>query len=536
MDIYVLDENFNRLEIVDVYTSFIWTDRYCGSGDFELVVSANTRMIDILQKDRYLSIEDSEFTMIIEDVEVTTDNEDGDQLKVTGRTLDSILDRRVIWGLSQPSGSLQDAIERLLNENAINPSDEKRRIPNLIFEKSTDKSITDLMIDAQYFGDNLYDTILKLCQGEYLGFKVTLNSYHKMVFKLYKGLDRTFSQTKRTAVEFSARFDNLMSTDYIRSDKELKNVSFIGGEGEGADRKTSWVYTTAGLDVFKIKAIPSGLKRREMFTDANSVSSKVRDADGHEVALTDAQYLEKLNHEGRQDLSEVEGVTTFSGEVNANIQFIYKRDFYLGDLVQIQDKYGNEGISRIVEVIHSDDSQNGLQMYPTFKSDDDDDWSGTASIDGNIYVIYSIAGTGTTYIDGNIRVDGGCIINELQSLNEMFKTYKDIKKDDGIETPDVKLLHASDQIGWTIPDDDRFNSVEKEYPGLSWVGQSDSVRLVPRKIKGGKLELRAYFGDDDSNGLTIYNAAGQQTAMISATGIGHVTSLKINNKDYPETK
>ena len=96
MNIYVLNEQFQKTSIIDVYESFIWTDRYYESGDFELVIPASSEMVSILQKDLYLAIDNSECTMIIEDIEITTNYEEGNKLKVTGRTLDSILDRRII--------------------------------------------------------------------------------------------------------------------------------------------------------------------------------------------------------------------------------------------------------------------------------------------------------------------------------------------------------------------------------------------------------------------------------------------------------
>ena len=57
MNIYVLNEQFQKTSIIDVYESFIWTDRYYESGDFELVVPASIEMVSILQKDLYLSID-----------------------------------------------------------------------------------------------------------------------------------------------------------------------------------------------------------------------------------------------------------------------------------------------------------------------------------------------------------------------------------------------------------------------------------------------------------------------------------------------
>ena len=76
MNIYVLDSNFQRLSpVVDVYESFIWTERYDKAGEFELVVPAMDIWLNLLKKDRYLEINESDYTMIIETIELDTDIE-----------------------------------------------------------------------------------------------------------------------------------------------------------------------------------------------------------------------------------------------------------------------------------------------------------------------------------------------------------------------------------------------------------------------------------------------------------------------------
>lgn len=54
--------------------------------------------------------------------------------------------------------------------------------------------------------------------------------------------------------------------------------------------------------------------------------------------------------------------------------------------------------------------------------------------------------------------------------------------------------------------------------GLQWNGQSDYVKLFSQETGNDNLELVLQFGDDDSNGLSIRNAVGKQTARISASG------------------
>lgn len=519
MNIYVLDHNFRRQHIIDIYESLIWTDRYGESGDFELYLPTSQEAIDILQKDMYLSIDTSNYIKIIEDIEITSNNEDGKKLKVTGRTLDSILDRRIIWGLTELNVSLQDGIEELLNKNLINPDDPNRKIDNFVMKKSTDSAITDLMIDAQYFGENLYDTIVALCKANYLGFRVLLNENNQMQFELYQGVDRTFNQTERAAVEFSPRFDNLINSEYVRSDKTLKNVSLIGGEGEGAERKTSSVYTNAGLGILNLEGMPKGMNRREMFTDANTISSKVTDADNNDITLTNEEYIEKLNHKGMQDLADANGVTTFNGEVNSYVQSEYNKDFFLGDLVQIENEFKMKGVTRITEVIFSDNTQDGVQLFPTFKSDDSESWNGTAIISDDFHI------TETLYTK-TLRNSGQNI------FRGKIVTYVKMDKVSKIETSGIDLKHYNDDISWV--NKAKIKTYPTRYGGLRWNGDISRILIfdTTETAANNDFQLNISLSDNQKSSLNIINSNNEVKAKINASGRADFTSLWINDKEY----
>ena len=55
--------------------------------------------------------------------------------------------------------------------------------------------------------------------------------------------------------------------------------------------------------------------------------------------------------------------------------------------------------------------------------------------------------------------------------------------------------------------------------GFSWSGQSDGIRLYAEETSNDNLELVLRFTDDNSNGLSIRNSSGSQTARISADGV-----------------
>ena len=48
-------------------------------------------------------------------------------------------------------------------------------------------------------------------------------------------------------------------------------------------------------------------------------------------------------------------------------QFVYKKDFNIGDVVQVVNEYGQEATSRVTEIVISQD-ENGESLNPTFTS------------------------------------------------------------------------------------------------------------------------------------------------------------------------
>lgn len=367
MYIEVFNTKFERVAVCDNYESLIWTDRYNEPGDFELYFPMRTELLDIYVPDYYLvatehgpeSIKDSEYTMIIEDLKVTTDLDGGNHLIVTGRSLESILCRRIVWQQTTVKGNFQNAIQKLLNDNVIDPKPnsekEKRKISNFVFQ--TNSEVESLTIDeTQYTGDVLYDAIKALCDVHNVGFSLKKNDRNEFIFKLYIGTDRSYSQTNNTYVVFSPAFDNIISSDYTENKSKYCNITLVAGEGEGAQRKTAIVGDTN----------VTGINRRELFTDARDISSKTENDEGESTTMPDREYKKALENRGKEKLKEVEIEKTFEGQVEATQLYRYGEHFFMGDFCQLENEYGKQSRVKVVEYIHSE-STSGIEEYPTFK-------------------------------------------------------------------------------------------------------------------------------------------------------------------------
>lgn len=351
MDIYVIDTDFNLVSILDVFESFIWTDRYYECGDFEEYTRVNTDILSKVKMDYYLRNNESEHVMIVESIEINTDTEDGDTVKITGRSLESILDRRIVWPSVKISGNLQSCIKELLYENIISPDIDERKIENFIFSESNDPTIVSLTVEeTEYNGDSLYKIISELCSSNGIGFKIILDENNCFVFSLYNGTDRSYDQSENPYVTFSPEFDNLINSNYIESKENYKNVTLVAG---GRDSDSKLKTAVAGS--------VSGLNRRELYTEASDITQKQDD----DTTLTDSEYENLLIQRGNETLQDYDVSKTFDGEFDASQLYTYNKDFFMGDIVQISNRYAIKAKARIIEFIQSQDT-NGYSMYPTF--------------------------------------------------------------------------------------------------------------------------------------------------------------------------
>lgn len=353
MNILILDKTFQTVAIVDYFESVLWNDRYAKSGDFEIYTTPDSDIVSFVSNGYYLWNKESEHQMIMERIVVSSENDGGNKLIVSGRSLESILDRRILWDKTTLNGNLQNEIKRLLNENFINPTDPNRKIENMVFLDSTDEKITSLTIDSLECeaGKEIYDIVEGLCDTYKIGFKLIMDDDYNFVFSLYCGEDRSYNQEGNPYITFSKKYQNLIDSEYVEDSKDYKTLTLVVHEnGEGELRSE----TTVSI------SDDTGLYRREIFTTANNIE----DSD------TPEQILTKMIHDGRETLNENRVQKDFECELDPKQVFVYGKDFYLGDVVQVVDSYGIEFRARVTEYMRSY-SDSGIEEYPSFEVVDD---------------------------------------------------------------------------------------------------------------------------------------------------------------------
>lgn len=386
LDIYVLNQDLQKIGIVDNYTSLIWAKRYVDFGDCEIYAPATETNLEIFQLDNYIIREDDDMVCRIESVELDTDIETGDYLIITGTDCRKILNQRIVWKTTSFSGTAENFIRRLINQNIISPTDTDRAIPRFVLGEYYG---FNERINLQSSYDPIGDKIAEICRMYGYGFRVSFNG-ENFVFDIYKGADRSFAQSENPYVVFSSDFENLKSSKFLMDKSEYASVALVGGSGEGKDRLLTTVNSS----------IATGINRHEIFVDAKSISKNLTyedlveayaggtistvsgtvyySVDGERIAtldsatepqnavLVDAAYYALLDEKGNEELATAKTLSTFEGEVEAQNTYVYKTDYYLGDIVQIKNEFDIERAARIVEVVESY-SEEGYSLIPTFE-------------------------------------------------------------------------------------------------------------------------------------------------------------------------
>lgn len=341
----IMNKNFIKLGLIENYKSLIWTSRYYDAGDFELCVNVNSIAIEFLQIGNYVLRDDDDNVGIIETLQIQL-NEDSEEIIIaSGRFATSLLSRRIIAAQTNFTNQYVSAIiNKLLTDNVINPLLPDRKISNFVSGVAVNSG---QRISTQYTGQNLGETISKLCQTYGLGYKVTFNNSNQFVFQLYEGEDRSYDQSINSYVVFSEEYDNLISSEYEENHQCVITDVLVAGEGEGTDRKTAWVSSNSA----------SGIDRYEHYKDARDLST-------NEGEISENEYNLQLASRGAEDITDY--TTAFSGTADFT-GVKYKQDVNLGDIVVVENsRWGISMNCRLVEVIESIDESGAYTINPTF--------------------------------------------------------------------------------------------------------------------------------------------------------------------------
>lgn len=337
MEVRIYDSSMNFRGLIENQTSVLWNRSYFSSGSFELYCPVTDNNRNLLQMGRLVWLKGAAEAGVIESL-LIEESTYKNQITVKGRFLESYMSRRLIRPTYNIQNGLVETAMRELLSNAY---------PIPLVQLGEVKGFTD-RVSFQATYKNLLDYETKLAKYANIGFRFRPDFTEKTItFELYRGVDRTIQQSDRPRVIFSQAYNNISQAQWSINDQLSKNVCYVGGRGEGSAR----TYVIAGDDTL------TGLERREVYVNASDILTD---------DLTEAEYREALLQRGRNELEHDSVANTFECVTEANRNFVYLKNYDLGDIVTIEkENWGvsaNLRLTALTEVYE----YGAMQVTPTF--------------------------------------------------------------------------------------------------------------------------------------------------------------------------
>lgn len=253
MEVYVLDDQLRRIQVIDRYESCIWTERYSAFGDFQLVIHSTTQSRGQLPKGTQLAINNSTRVMTVENIENKIDAEGRSLLTVSGRSLEATeLETRIVrknllgtdsepnWVLQPgtPAQKLRDLFNAIMVAGILSPADILPFYQTGSLYPANTIAEPDQQVTLSFPPQNLYKALKETCDAYGLGLRLYRGpDTSKLYFNIYTGDDRTSTQVTLPAVIFSPDLENLSDISEFSSIELYKNVALVIGK-----TRSRWVY------------------------------------------------------------------------------------------------------------------------------------------------------------------------------------------------------------------------------------------------------------------------------------------------------
>jgi hypothetical protein len=366
MELYTLDRNFHKKDIIDGFSSVIWTERYSGDNEVELVVPPGSDTSKKLPIGSFLGLEGSDEIMILETLIP-------EQSKLTGLSLLPWLNNRFVrtsaahedryWYISgEPPGQV---LWSIVFNMCCEGSPYLDGTINIGIADPQDLVIPGLgLIDYDTSGDNiaigvpygpLYNALKDIASTYQIGMQILLvevtDTSYSLGFRSYKGLDRSSSQSVNPAIRFSPQMDSLANIKELQSIAALKTrvYAFAPGNPDG-------LATIPGVSSLSGPEY-TGFDLRALMVFAEDITTDM-------VGGSTANLVNVLNSRAHDALTTNRYIATVDGEIVPENQFKYGVHYNLGDIIEVQGNSGVIQTARVTEYIRSQDS-GGEKAYPS---------------------------------------------------------------------------------------------------------------------------------------------------------------------------
>lgn len=339
MELYTLDRNLIKQDVIDNFSSLIWTERYFGDSEFELICPKKIDLMEKLPEGIFICEASSDEVMSLENIS----DEDNNTVKYTGISLLSWMNNRPLLSVDEnwiidsvsPGKALWDMLHGMVgvdSENLI-------ALASFGFGLYTDRfkisqlglhsyDSSEIPITEEVAFGPLYDAMKTLAQAYEIGMKIILENLRDPLepkplgFVSYSGLDRTTNNPDRNPIiRLSQDMDSLANAREFHSITNYKNLALSGT----SDPAIAWDEGTEDLSGFDLRVL--------WLDDPTIKGAKARD-----------------------ELAKYPRIQAVDGEIVSTPQAQFGIHYNLGDIIEIQGPSGLINVVRITEHIRSQDA------------------------------------------------------------------------------------------------------------------------------------------------------------------------------------
>lgn len=351
-------------QIINGLQSKMWIERYRDAGEFTIKASVDSGARELLPIGSFISHTNTKEIMIVEDHEISDNDDKTSIITITGRGLETYFDNRIVG-----SNVASDAIFFDNNKDYIIPSDytwaqciyiynqhvdplyihdPDDAFPYLIFLSEVSSGRT---VQRKVPKGPLYQALLQLLEIDNLGLKIIRpdpsspldKSYTRMV--IHKGVDR------RKSIVFSYPAGEVKNADYFWSNRNSKTAAHVMG---------TWIQK---------RVIEDGelYDRRMVLVDGSDIDQPLT---SFPTGITRTNVEEALVDRGKDVISALRNIAlTKVDTTNLVVKEKFRRDYDVGDLVSVNGNYNESALMRVSEYVEIED-ENGEQGYPTLTVED----------------------------------------------------------------------------------------------------------------------------------------------------------------------
>ncbi|SES02538.1 siphovirus ReqiPepy6 Gp37-like family protein [Salipaludibacillus aurantiacus] len=341
--INILTKELDVLSQTTDYKSLIFTRSWHGVGDFELVMHRDAVGADQIKKNCLVALDKNKVGIVRHrEIQLDQNGKITENWLFKGTTLKGLIAKRKTvppphTAYDRRSGPAETVMKHYITNNFIEPyaidgeDAEKRIMPNLVISPDQERGPH---LSWQSRLKNVAEEEEEMSKATGIGWDVYLDSDNKqIIFDVFEGNDLTVNNSAgNSPVYFAPEFGNVKGQSYVDSGLNMKNIGYVGGQGEGVDR------------LFVVVGDATGWERDETFIDARDLGGEDED----EQELTEEEERELLETRGQQRMAELVNEEYFEAEIMTPVIKTTYNEEFKGFFNEMQPIYSREKETKVI--------------------------------------------------------------------------------------------------------------------------------------------------------------------------------------------